>query len=99
MRAGRSVGRVKEGAGISACAPKKETGEVLGRGSRLAVARPGEAGKTGLTRWGQPVSERGDARAGRAGPSMRAVVGASWSGPCTRKGPRLRGRRRGDARG
>jgi hypothetical protein len=37
-----------------------------GRGSRLAVTRPGEAGETGLTRWGQPVSERGDARgAGR----------------------------------
>ena len=37
-----------------------------GRGSRLAVTRPGEAGETGLTRWGQPISERGDARgAGR----------------------------------
>ena len=76
MGAGRSAGRFKEGAGISACAPKKETGEVLGRGSRLAVAQPGEAGKMGLTRWGQPVIERGDVRVGRAGDGER---GSSWA--------------------
>ena len=62
--AGRSAGWFKEGAGISACALKKETGEVLGRGSRLAVARPGEAGKTDLARRARAVSESGVGRAG-----------------------------------
>ena len=76
MGAGRSAGRFKEGARISTCALKKETGEVLGRGSQLVVARPGEAGKMGLTRWGQPVSERGDVRAGRARDGER---GSSWA--------------------
>ena len=64
--AGWSAGWFKQGAGISACALKKETGGVLGRGSRLAVARPGEVGKTGLARRARAVSESGVGRAGRA---------------------------------
>ena len=69
MGAGRSAGRFKEGAGISACALKKETGEILGRGLRLAVARPGEAGKMGLTRRARAVSESG----GRVSVSVRSA--------------------------
>ena len=39
------AGVFKEGMqGISACAPKKETSEVHGRGSRLGVARAGKKG-------------------------------------------------------
>ena len=67
MGAGRSAGWFKEGAGISACALKKETGGVLGRGSRLAVARLGEAGKTSLTHGvGFSVRERSGTRASAA---------------------------------
>ena len=69
MGAGRYAGRFKEGAGISACALKKETGGVLGRGSRLAVARPGEVGKTGLVRRARAASESG----GRASGGVRSA--------------------------
>ena len=83
MGAGRSAGWFKEGARISACALKKETGGVLGRGSRLAVARPGEAGKTGLTHGvGLSVRERSGTRASAAerwaaGSSERWAAGSS----------------------
>jgi hypothetical protein len=75
MGAGRSAGWFKEGAGISACALEKETGGVLGRGSRLAVARPGEVGKTGLARRARVVSGR--AHRARA---LRLTCGVCGSG-------------------
>jgi hypothetical protein len=68
-------GGLKRAPGISACAPKKETGEVLARGSRLAVARPGEVGKTeDLTKGPscQRASGNGDAGRAAAGANVRA---------------------------
>jgi hypothetical protein len=71
------AGWFKEGAqGSRHARPIRKAGEHLGQGSRRSVARPGEAGKTGLTRWGQPFSERGDVRAGRARDGER---GSSWA--------------------
>ena len=85
------AGAFKEGMpGISACGPDGVTARITG--GRCCAA--GEAGKKGLA-CGPRLSVAGERHA--RGLSARAGVGASWSGPCARKGPRLRGRRRGDA--
>ena len=92
MGAGRSAGWFKEGAGISACALKKETGGVLGRGSRLAVAGPGEVGKTA---W--PGGPGRSAKAGGSGERGRALCGREAPGWLT-GGPDWGGASRGVGR-